>query len=128
MALATDDIMEITQLYAVYNHAVDAGDGDGFAGCFVTDGALVTDGSPIEGAEALAAFARSVPGMMPGIRHVGANVVASGDGDDATGGSYLTVVIAGAQPQLLMTGRYRDTLRRDGGAWRFVRRDFSADH
>jgi len=28
---------------------------------------------------------------------------------------------------VLMTGRYRDTLRREDGGWRFVRRDFQAD-
>jgi hypothetical protein len=51
----------------------------------------------------------------------------TGDGDGATGRSYLTVLVAGAQPQVLMTGRYRDTLRREAGGWRFVRRDFQAD-
>jgi len=127
MALAAPDIAEITQLYATYNLAVDDGDGDGFAGCFVTDGALVADGSPIEGHAALAEFAKSVPSGVPGIRHMATNVNVAGDGDAATGRSYLMVVIAGAQPQVLMTGRYRDTLRREGGAWKFVRRDFNAD-
>jgi uncharacterized protein (TIGR02246 family) len=127
MALATPDLAEITQLYAAYNLAVDDGDGDGFAACFVAGGALVADGNPIEGHVALADFARSVPAGLPGIRHMATNVNVSGDGDAATGRSYLMVVLAGAQPQVLMTGQYRDTLRRDGGAWRFVRRDFSAD-
>ncbi len=127
MALAAQDIMEITQLYAAYNLAVDDGDGDAFAACFVADGTLAAGGDPISGADGLAAFAKSVPSGLPGIRHVGANVAVVGDGDKATGRSYLTVVIAGAQPQLLMTGRYRDTLRRDEGRWRFVVREFEAD-
>jgi len=127
MALATPDIVEITQLYAAYNHAVDAGDGDAFASCFVAGGALVPGGDPITGSEALAGFARSVPGAVPGIRHMATNVVVSGDGDAATGACYLTVLIVGAQPQMLMTGRYRDTLRREAGGWRFVERLFDAD-
>ena len=127
MALAAQDIVEITQLYAAYNVAVDDGDGDAFAGCFVADGSLVADGNPITGTHALADFARSVPTGVPGIRHLGANVSVAGDGADASGRSYLTVVIAGAQPMVLMTGRYRDTLRREEGGWRFVRRDFQAD-
>ena len=127
MALAAPDIAEITQLYAAYNLAVDEGDGDGFAGCFVGEGALVADGNPIEGHAALADFARSVPTGLPGIRHMATNVNVQGDGDGATGRCYLMVLIAGAQPQVLMTGKYRDTLRREGGGWRFVRRDFSAD-
>jgi len=127
MALATQDIVEITQLYAAYNLAVDDGDGEAFAGCFVPDGAFDTGGDLITGAEALAAFARSVPAGLPGIRHVGSNVLVDGNADAATGRSYLTVVIAGAQPTLFMTGRYRDTLRRDGERWKFVTRIFEAD-
>ena len=128
MALATQDIVEITQLYAAYNLAVDDGDGEAFAGCFVPDGAFDPGGGElITGTAALAAFARSVPAGVPGIRHVGSNVLVDGDGDAASGRSYLTVVIAGAQPTLLMTGRYRDTLRRDGGRWRFTERIFVAD-
>jgi ketosteroid isomerase-like protein len=127
MALATQDIVDITQIYAAYNHAVDNGDGDAFAALFVADGALAPGGDPIAGTDALAAFARSVPGAMPGIRHLASNVMVSGDGDEATGACYLSVLIAGAQPQLLMTGRYRDTLRREAAGWRFVRRDFEAD-
>ena len=127
MALPAPDIAEITQLYAAYNLAVDDGDGDGFAGCFVADGALVSDGNPIEGRSALADCARSVPAGLPGIRHMATNVSLTGDGDAAAGRCYLMLMAAGAQPQVVMTGRYRDTLRRDGGAWRFVRRDFTAD-
>jgi hypothetical protein len=127
MALAAQDIVDIIQLYSAYNHAVDSGDGDAFAGVFVADGALDAGGEPIAGAGALAAFATSVPVGMPGIRHLASNVLVSGAGDEATGRCYLTVLIAGAQPQILMTGRYRDTLRREPGGWRFVRRDFEAD-
>ena len=127
MALATQDIVEITQLYAAYNLAVDDGDGEAFAGCFVPDGRFEPGGDPIVGGPALAAFARSVPAAVPGIRHVGSNVKVDGDGDTASGRSYLTVVIAGAQPSIMMTGRYRDTLRRDGGAWKFAERIFETD-
>jgi len=127
MALAAQDIADITQLYAAYNHAVDNGEGEAFAAFFVADGALVPGGQPIAGADALAAFATSVPTSLPGIRHLASNILVSGEGDDATGRCYLTVLIAGAQPQVLMTGRYQDTLRREADGWRFVRRDFDAD-
>jgi uncharacterized protein (TIGR02246 family) len=127
MALAASDIAEITQLYAAYNLAVDDGDGEGFAGCFVDGGALVADGNPIEGRASLADFARGVPTGVPGIRHMATNINLTGADGEATGRCYLMVVIAGAQPQVLMTGGYRDTLRREGDAWRFVRRDFTAD-
>ena len=66
-------------------------------------------------------------GVATGELIAGVGDVVSGEGDEATGRCYLTVLIAGAQPQLLMTGRYRDTLRRSADGWRFVRRDFDAD-
>jgi len=127
MGLATSDIVEITQLYSAYNLAVDDGDGEAFAGCFAEDGALVPGPDPIAGHAALAEFARSVPAGMPGIRHVATNVRVTGDGDEATGRCYFMMVIAGAPPQVALSGRYRDTLRRANGAWRFVRRDFEPD-
>jgi len=127
MGLGTSDIVEITQLYAAYNLAVDDGDGEAFAGCFVEDGALVPGGGPIAGHAALAEFARSVPAGMPGIRHVATNVRITGDGDEASGRCYFMMMIAGAPPQVAMSGSYRDSLRRVDGGWRFVRRDFEAD-
>jgi uncharacterized protein (TIGR02246 family) len=126
--LRTDDIIEITQLYARYAHAVDDGDGKAFAHCFVADGALnVGHGEPITGRETLEGFASALPSQLPGIRHVVTNILLDGDGDEATGAAYLTVYVGGAQPKLVMTGRYRDQLRRDGGSWAFVRRDLTPD-
>jgi uncharacterized protein (TIGR02246 family) len=128
VTLGADDVAEINHLYAAYNHAVDAGDGVAFASCFTADGSLdYGSGQPASGADALAAFARGVPSTMPGIRHLAANILLDGSGDRATGAAYFVALISGAQPQILMTGRYRDTLRRDDGAWRFVERTFEAD-
>jgi len=122
-------MVEIHQLYAAYNHAVDGGDGEAFARCFVPDGRLGGD-MDISGGEALVAFAQGVPAAVPGIRHNATNIlVAAGDAPDtASGKAYLTVIVSkDGQSSVFMTGRYLDTLRRTPAGWRFVERSFTGD-
>jgi len=129
VALAPSDMVEIHQLYAGYNHAVDDGDGDGFAACFVPEGRLGGD-VDISGREALAAFARAVPASVPGIRHNATNILLAGgdDPDAASGKAYLTVVVSkDGQSTVFTTGKYVDTLRRTPEGWRFVERSFRGD-
>ena len=128
MPLGGDDLAQIHRLYATYNHAIDDGDGDRFAACFTPDAELFPGGGePFVGTDAIAAFAKGVPGSFPGIRHTITNIVVDGDGDTADGAAYLVVIIAGAEPKLMMTGRYNDSLRRVTGTWLFSRRDFTPD-
>lgn len=132
MALGIDDIVEINQLYARYNHLIDAGEGEAWAALFVEEGTLDTgmgftvDGTP----EARAEFAIGVPIMMPGGRHIATNVLVDGDGDSATGAAYLQLWVTDEGTggvKVLVSGTYRDTLRRDGGVWKFVTRVLEAD-
>jgi len=130
MALSPHDTIEITQLYARYNQTVDSGDGDGFAACFAPEGVLqIGAGDPISGRDALADFARSLPTIVPGIRHHATNVVVDGgdDDDDAIGSAYLLVLVTGSEASIMMTGRYQDLLRRENGRWAFVRRFLEPD-
>jgi bifunctional aromatase (cyclase/dehydratase) len=127
--LPTDDIVQIQQLAARYNHAVDSGDGDAFAQTFVPDGRLVA-GNPIAGRDALAAFAAEVPRQQPGIRHWVGNVFVDGEGDRATMKAYIRVTAnigAGDSRAELMTGRYEDTLVKDGDRWYFAERVCTPD-
>lgn len=129
MALSTDDLVALQQLYARYCHAVDDGDGPAFAACFTADGVLeAPPAEAVRGAEALHGFAVAVGTGIPGIRHQVGNVVLEGDNTDATGRAYLYVYVAGAGgPSVMTTGRYADTLRKVDGQWRFTERRFSAD-
>jgi len=128
VSLTPSDIVEINQLYAEYNFAVDDGDGEAFAACFLPDGRLGGD-MDISGGEALIAFARGVPAAVPGIRHNATNIVlAGGDSDSASGKAYLTVVVSkDGQSTVMITGRYHDSLRRTPEGWRFVERSFTGD-
>ena len=130
MALAADDILAIQKLIADYNHAVDVGDGPAFAALFVDGGSLDSGFNVIKGYDELRDFAGMVPSMAPGARHVVSNLSIDGDGDDATSRLYLQMwATAGgaAETKLVITGRYEDTLKRDGGEWRFVTRKMIPD-
>jgi hypothetical protein len=126
MALSTDDLVAIQQLYAAYCHAIDDVDGKAFSACFTPGGSLNgAAGDAIAGTEALTTFAE---GMVPGIRHVVANVHVEGEADDARGRAYVIVYArAGGATTLLTTGRYRDELERIDGTWLFASRYFTAD-
>ncbi|MEI2698524.1 MAG: nuclear transport factor 2 family protein [Microthrixaceae bacterium] len=132
MALGTDDIVALQQLYARYNHLIDAGDGEKWAALFVEDGTLDTGmGFTVEGNPAARIeFAAGVPVMMPGGRHIATNVLVDGDGDEASGAAYLQLWVADDENggfKILVSGIYRDTLRRQGGSWKFVTRVLEPD-
>jgi uncharacterized protein (TIGR02246 family) len=128
MALTTDDVVAIHQLYSAYCLACDDGDGPAFAACYTPDGFVEMGGPPTSGAAKLAEFAESVVKRFPGIRHAVTNVYTDGDGDDAWGRAYLrTYSAADGDTFKGMTGRYRDVLRRIDGTWRFAERHFTRD-
>jgi len=121
-----EDLVEIQQLYATYNHLIDAGRGAEWAALFVDVGTLDTGmGFAVEGTEqARTEFGDSVPAMMPGSRHVVSNLQISVDGDSAAAAAYLQLWGAGDEgvAKLLVSGVYEDTLRRTDQGWRFVER------
>lgn len=121
-----EDIIEIQQLYAVYNHVIDGGRGEEWAALFVEDGTLDTGlGFAVEGTPtARSEFAAGVPLMMPGSRHVATNVRIDVDGESATGSAYLQLWVADEDggTKVLVSGIYVDTLRKEKGRWRFATR------
>jgi uncharacterized protein (TIGR02246 family) len=128
--LSTDDILAIQQLAASYNHAVDSGDGPGFAGTFTSDGILEAGGNTIKGQDALAEFATNVPSGLPCPRHVATNLLIEGSGDEASLRAYVHVYILKGEPPtatVATSGRYEDQLLRIDGEWRFARRVFTPD-
>lgn len=131
MGLTTDDQVEIQSLAARYNHAIDSGDGDGFIAAFVEAGVLdAGPGLVIEGHPALKDFAINFAGSVRAPRHVATNLVIDGDGDHATLKAYVQMYLMSGDPaqQVIMAaGKYDDTLIKEGGAWKFVRRNFTAD-
>lgn len=127
MPLSTDDLIEIQQLYARYNTAIDTGDGESFAGCFVADGVFNPGHALLEGHEAIAGFAVDTHKNLPLMRHNATNIVIDGDGDAAEGSAFLIGYMAGPEYKVIVTGRYRDQLTRTADGWRFTDRQFAMD-
>ncbi|GBD24295.1 hypothetical protein HRbin29_01973 [bacterium HR29] len=128
MTLSAEDMLAIQQLYARYNHAIDFGDADAWAGCFTPDGVFASSArGETVGREALRAFAEAFSRQMKG-RHWTNNLVIEGDGSEARGSCYLALYVLGdGGPRIMATGVYRDQLVRTAEGWRFRRRDVTLD-
>ena len=61
--LTTQDYIDIEQLYAQYNHAIDSGDGEGWAATFTPDGAF----NRFAGKDALVGFIKQWKEKMNGM-------------------------------------------------------------
>lgn len=127
MSLHTDDTIQILQLYARYNTAIDTGDGEGFGGCFVPDGLFDSGISVVEGQRAIGEFATQTHSAMPGMRHNATNIVVDGDGTSATGSAFLIGYLVDGGYKAIVTGRYTDELEKTKEGWRFSKRVFRAD-
>jgi uncharacterized protein (TIGR02246 family) len=122
MPSISEDRDEIRDLFARYCVHIDSGEGAEWAGLFTEDGVFEVGADPLVGREALAAFASSLGGAA--MHHMVLNEVIDVEGDVASCRASIVVVAGG---QLVTTGRYRDTLRREDGRWRIARRSFTPD-
>ena len=119
--MTASDIVEIQQLLARSNTAIDRGDGPAFAACFTPDGVLdMGETGLLEGVAAIEAVAGTFAAALPGMRHWNNNHVIDIDGDTATATVYFVVVFAGPDARLGPSGCYFDQLRRTADGWRFV--------
>lgn len=131
MGLSTEDQLAIQQLYARYNHAIDSGNGAGWAACFSADGVFSSASGTFTGTEALAGFATAFGSRMKA-RHWINNLVINAAGDGAaTGSCYLALFLLnpGEKPpaNVLTTAIYNDELAKQGGQWRFTKRTVTGD-
>ncbi len=82
MALTTEDRLDILDLSARYNHAIDYGDAEGWADCFLPDGAFgSTWQTRFAGRAALVDFARQAAAADTKSLHWTTNWVIEGDGE-----------------------------------------------
>ena len=128
--LTTADVIEIEQLYAKYNHELDSGDADAWAGCYVADGVFTTNvqGS-FAGTEKLKGFAKGWTASDGGARrHLVSNLTVAGSTAGADGKVYLVLLNLRAKPTgIAATGMYTDTLVKTKDGWRFKTRTLQVD-
>jgi hypothetical protein len=127
MTLSTDETLEILQLYARYNTAIDSHDPKAFSACFVGEGRLDSSTGIFDGHDAIAGFAAAVNSNQPGMRHDPTNIVVEVDGQSATGSAFLICYDVQDGFRVTATGRYADRLTRTVSGWRFTQRVFTPD-
>ncbi len=120
------DYIEIEQLYAQYNHAIDSGDAEGWAATFTPDGTF----NRFTGREALVGFIKNWREKMNGAnrRHWNSNLRITPAADGASGVVMLMLLDVGTQPpSIVMTGQYTDSLVKTASGWRFRSRQVKGD-
>jgi hypothetical protein len=121
------DQLEIRELVARYNHAIDEGRPDEWVATFVPDGTFESTALGAHtGSAALREFATGYIAAVVG-RHCTSDFVVEVDGDDARSRCYLIAVNNAAAPIISTTAVYEDVLRRTPDGWRFVHRKVSPD-
>ncbi len=119
--LTADDYIEIQQLYARYNNAIDSGDAEGYAATFVPDGVFNT----FNGHDALVGFIHSWRDRMGGAnrRHWNTNLTILPSAEGASGSVYLLLVDVSVRPPAIQAAaKYEDSLVKTPEGWRFKKR------
>ena len=126
MSLSLEEQLDIMDVMARYNHAVDSGDAEAWANTFTDDGIFEGSAITVKGREELLEFVRSRDPSNP-IRHWNNNILIEGNGDDATAKVYLVTFDVSGPPKIRSSGIYHDTLRRIDGQWKFTYRKVEVD-
>jgi len=123
-SLSTQDYIDIQQLYARYNHAIDSGDAETWAGTFTADGVFNNN----SGREALLNFARNYAKTGTTRRHWNTNLLITPTPEGASGTVYLFLLDIAAKPPTVATAaKYEDLLVKTAQGWRFKKRATRAD-
>lgn len=131
-ALTGQDYAEIQQLYARYNFAVDAIDGEGVAAVYTPDGIFYEGKNrQIVGHDALVNWVNTEVKTNHAIdhrRHWNANLMITGTPEGAKAAIYLLTINVGVNPPVILAaGRYDDTLVKTPQGWRFKTRMVQGD-
>lgn len=126
-----EDLESIRQLFVDYGHYLDSGDFAAYGSLFAEEGEVLL--GPIGRAKGPAAIQalmeKTLGGRGGNSYHLIANPIVDLDGDRATSEVTWAVIARGkdGQPVLPMVGRHVDTLVREGGRWKFLRRQGHVD-
>ena len=124
-----EDTQEIRDLLTSYGRLLDAHDLAGYSHLFARNGEWVGGFGSAKGPAAIQALMEKNLGATPkgkpgSTYHLLTNFLIDVTGDTATAWSRWSFTVTGAdnQPSILYGGHYDDTLIREGGRWKFLRR------
>lgn len=123
--LTTDDLVEIQQLYAKYNWALDSGDSQAYAATFTPDGVFNNN----NGHDAIVKFADGFhAGIGAHVKHWNTNLMITPSPTGANGQVYLVLVdYATKPPSIFTSAAYADELVKTAQGWRFKKRQTKGD-
>lgn len=129
-AVPLEDKIAIMELIARYNHAVDGGNPDGVADCFVEDGIFQGRSGRFVGRSELRRLGMTVtPALLP--RHIVSNVLIEPhlqEADTATIKSHLFFYeVTPSGFNFKTSGIYTDVVVKQGGQWKFRSRLMTLD-
>lgn len=124
---ALEDREEIRTLLLEYGRTLDARDLRAYSELFAQDGEWIGGFGSVKGRAALLEFMRKNVGERPNTAktyHLLTNFVIEVQGDRAQAWSRWSYVVPNAEkkPVLEHSGRYDDSLIRENGHWRFLKR------
>jgi ketosteroid isomerase-like protein len=132
-----EDLEQIRRLFTEYKVALDQQDFAAYADLFAEDGEFAAGPGVAKGRAAIRAMVGAMPGSLLGAApgadyHVMVNPLIEldpADPDRARAELTWLYVVKGNDggPELAKLGHYDDTLVREGGRWRFLRREAPAD-
>lgn len=122
--LSTQDYIDIEQLYSSYNHAIDSGDAEAWAGTFTPDGTF----NKFAGHDQLVGFIQMWKEKMNGgnRRHWNTNLRILPSKEGASASVFLMLVDVSTK-SIVATGMYTDTLVKSASGWRFKTRQTKMD-
>ena len=127
MKLTAEDKLDIIELTATFDNALDSEEVDKYMTVWAEDGELSGFWGSTKGRDNLKdQFSELLEGFARGRRHVLTNHEIKSDGDKVTMYCYLTVFNR-ADTTMAGTGTFNDTLVKVDGKWLFQKRELSAD-
>lgn len=132
-----EDLEAIRRLFQDYRRHLDHKDFRAYADLFAAEGEFVAGPDGSIRAKGPAAIFELVDGMRGSLLtdkggddlHVAVNEVIELEGDRATASSTWVYLVRAEDdvPEVAKVGRYKDVLTREGGQWKFLRREAPAD-
>ncbi len=127
MKLSAEDRLDIIELTATFDNAMDSEDVEKYLSTFIEDGELAGFWGSTKGKDKLREeFPQLLDSFARGRRHLLTNHEVKGSGDNATMYSYLTVFNRDTNT-MAGSGTFNDELVRANGKWLFKKRIMNAD-
>ena len=126
--VSTEDKLQIHEVLARMDHAVDAGAWDVYVSNFTEDGVLESGWTPpVQGRDAIRRWLVENEAGTSGKRHVATNVTLDPLDDGVRATSYLTVIEREDIPKVVATAVIIDDLSQVDGAWKVRRHEVRID-